>query len=101
MITVAKTGRRTQISASFCIFGSLWSGGVQPAVNIRRAESTPLHLLQLRFHAREQSRPEPAVAIRELGLGEHRAGLGVDDAADGLHRADERLRRIRIDVRDD
>src|SRR5687768_9309365 len=78
MITVAKTGRRTQISASFCM-GSI----------------------QFRFHACKQPRPQPSVAVRELRFREHGPRLRVDHAADGLDDAFELLVRIGIDGRGD
>src|SRR5438045_3405467 len=98
MMTVAKTGRLTQISASLCMVSFLRlqaSGFRRPDASCLTPDASPgLHL-----HSREQTRPQFPVAIRELGLDEERARGGIDHAADDGYFPAELLRRIRIDAR--
>src|SRR5687768_10511360 len=102
MMTVARTGRRTQISASFCMINSffprLWALGsgllalgswAARGARLPRAKSPEPRaaFLELRFNPREQSRPQPSIRIRKLCLGEHRPGGRVDHSPDGFDRS--------------
>src|SRR5947209_19196396 len=78
MSTVAKTGRRTQSSASFCM-------GFLPS----------------QLDAGEEPGAKTPVGVGELGLGKESPGGRIDDAAHGLDTAGELLAGIGVDPGDD
>src|SRR5258706_10424736 len=78
MSTVAKTGRRTQSSASFC-----------------------MGFLRSQLDAGEEPGAQTPIGVGEFGFGEEGPGGRVDDAAHGLDAAGELLAGVGVHPSDD